>query len=331
MDLVFDIGGTFLRVAPSPADAPRAGPAQVFDTPNFFELASLDTATDNLAHAIISAAERVAGAQEIGALCLAFPGPVDDRGNILAAPTVWGRQAERAVPLASVLERKRPGWRVRLVNDVTAAGHFYVTPERRDFLIVTVGSGVGSKLFLNGRPVLGQHFRGGELGHLKADFSADAPLCDCGERGHVGAISSGRGVLRAAQTAATADADAFHRSALFGRSGGDARAITNDHVVAAFLDGDPWVADLLAHSARPLAQGLASLHLLCGVERFIVIGGFAQAMGRAYSDLLAGLAATMTWRNGFDWQGAILPTNPADNPGLNGAHRLLHAPAGPAP
>ena len=82
-----------------------------------------------------------------------------------------------------------------VLNDLAAAGFRYVAEGLSDFAIVTVGSGVGHKVFLGGRPLAGVNGRGGEIGHLRVDFSADALACDCGGFGHVGGLASGRGAV----------------------------------------------------------------------------------------------------------------------------------------
>lgn len=325
MDLVFDIGGTFLRVAESDPNSRTIGPTRTFDTPNFFDSQNLEKSIRGLTASIIDAAENVAEGRDINAVCIGFPGPVDDVGNILAAPTVWGRQADQTIPFKETLMAMRPTWQVRIVNDVAAAGYNYVTSDRQDFLILTVGSGVGSKVFLNGTPMTGPNFRAGEIGHLKVDFSETAAMCDCGERGHIGATASGRGVLRFVRAQAELDRDGFKTSALHEMVGSKAGDITNSDIVQTIRAQDPWVTEKLVHCTRPLAQTMAAMHLHCGIEKFIVIGGFAQAMGTVYTRLLARLAASMAWRNGFDWGSAIEKTDAADNPGLNGAHRLLRS------
>ena len=65
-------------------------------------------------------------------------------------------------------------------------------PRGSNIAIVTVGSGVGHKVFLQGLPVAGVNGRGGEIGHLRVDWAADAIRCDCGGSGHVGGLASGR-------------------------------------------------------------------------------------------------------------------------------------------
>ena len=88
------------------------------------------------------------------------------------------------------------------LNDVSAAAWYLSSRTRaRRFLVVTVSSGIGSKLFDRDHPagVIDDPPYAGEIGHVVVDPGDDAPLCGCGGRGHLGAISSGRGTERLAR------------------------------------------------------------------------------------------------------------------------------------
>src|SRR6185312_8922728 len=114
------------------------------------------------------------------------PGPIAPTGEILAAPTLWPGVPIEPFTLGARLERAWPGLRVRVLNDVTAVGLAYVAGGRESFCVVTVSSGIGHKVFLDGRPVTGPSGRGGEIGHVVVDPRPEAPECDCGGRGHLG-------------------------------------------------------------------------------------------------------------------------------------------------
>ena len=122
---------------------------------------------------------------------IAFAGPVFD-GTVLRAPTIWGDRLRGSVPLHDLAAARWPGRRVYICNDMTAAGYRYLRTRSEDFCIVTVSSGIGHKTFVAGQPAVGPHGRGGEIGHFRIDDAADAPICDCGGRGHLAAVSCGR-------------------------------------------------------------------------------------------------------------------------------------------
>jgi glucokinase len=185
---------------------------------------------------------------------------------------------------------------VRILNDVTAAGYRYLRSSDEDFCIVTVSSGIGNKVFAGGRPLVGPSGRGGELGHLRVDDSANAPVCECGGRGHLGAIASGRAAL------------AYARAHV-------AKALTAGDLAAAFRRDEAWAVDVVRRCASPLGWALAAIHLGAGIERFVLFGGFALALGARYRDLVSAAAHQRCWNGqgnftielGYDddWSGLI--------------------------
>jgi glucokinase len=218
-----------------------------------------------------------------------------------------------------LLQAVWPDAPVFVLNDVTAAGFRYLSYPEESLCIVTVSSGIGHKVFAHGRPVVGPGGRGGEIGHLQIDFSPDAPVCDCGHRGHLGALASGRAsryqVLRLAQE----DPSGFTGSLLAAQSGPNPRAVQNEHLVAAFHRRDAWTERIISRMAEPLGFALAAIHLTVGVERFVLIGGFALALGPRYRSQTAAAAARCGWDLGLDWNRAVELGQPDDDAGLLGA------------
>jgi C7-cyclitol 7-kinase len=221
-------------------------------------------------------------------LVLAFPGPVAGGRYILAAPTLMGAAEE--MPdlygrLAATTDRP-----VRILNDVSAAAWYYSAVLDADrILVVTVSSGIGAKLFdrHHALGVLDDRPYAGEIGHQVLDCDADAPRCDCGGRGHLGAMASGRGFERAARRRALVDPEQFAASACVLRFRAEACTLTNeDHLVRAIRDRDRWAMDVVRRGCRPLAQSLLSVVLAVGVERVVVIGGFAQQAGPVFLEIL---------------------------------------------
>jgi predicted NBD/HSP70 family sugar kinase len=319
--LVFDIGGTSLRGAIYDPAAQQITKRLAIATPS---LSFIQNHADPLG-AVIGGMKQITSNlnAEPRIIGVGFPGPVDRDGNLHAAPTVWGAQ-NAVIPLQTALRHAWPNAIVEVVNDVTAAGYFFVSDETRDFLVVTVGSGIGCKVFMDGKPVIGPNGRGGELGHWQVDAAPDAPLCDCGNVGHVGAIASGRGILRAAEREARQNPDDFRRSELFDRCGGVIGRLTNEFLIEAFRANDPWTRAVIARCTSALGRALSAVHLAMGIEAFKVVGGFATAAGEGYRQMLAECAAAAMWDNGFSWLSAIELSKPDDHPGLNGVGRLLH-------
>ncbi|MFI5617766.1 ROK family protein [Streptomyces sp. NPDC051567] len=267
------------------------------------------------------------------ALAVAFAGPVGRTGVVTDAPTVWGRRGP-ALPLAEILGRET-GVPARVLNDVTAAGWRYMAPapeeedEEEDedfFCMVTVSSGVGNKLFRHGEVVVPEDGRGGEIGHLRVDFTPDAPRCDCGEPGHLGAIASGRGALNATVALARRRPRAFARSTLYAACGGEATRLTAHQVATGLRGGDGFAVRAVTPGAGHLARVLAAVHAAVGVRRFVVMGGFARAAGPGYLRLLG---EEMSRAGGLgaapgDIAAMLHAAAPDDDDGLIGCARYLH-------
>src|SRR5436309_657305 len=155
--LVFDIGGTSFRAASYVAAEGRIANAVRMVTPSHW-VAANRTMTNiwrELCSMMEAVARPVLDGGEPDAVAVAFPGPIDPHGHLLAAPTVWGRMERSSFPLRERLFAIWPRAVVLALNDMTAAGYRYVTPEVQDFCLVTVSSGIGNKVFLGGSPVTG--------------------------------------------------------------------------------------------------------------------------------------------------------------------------------
>jgi glucokinase len=320
--LVFDIGGTALR-----AGAYRVAEENLVRTSTRPTPSAWDDArrTPGEIRARLFAMMEEMGRELLdgttpAVVSAAFPGPIDGAGRVLRAPTVWGEAG--AFSLREALQAVWPAAAVEVLNDVTAAGYYYRRGDREDLCVVTVSSGIGHKVFVQGRPVTGGNGRGGEIGHLRVDFGEDAPRCECGGRGHLGAIASGRGTLLEARRRAAADPSAFRHSAIHAAARGDHRAIDNELLAAAYRNADGWASAVVERGARYLGQALAAIHVAVGVERFVVFGGFALALGERYRSALVRAAAAGCWDLGQSWNDMVELGDQEVEAGLIGAGRF---------
>ena len=186
-----------------------------------------------------------------------------------------------------------------VLNDVAAAGYRYVRGERgeRDnFCIVAVSTGIGNKVFVDGRPLVGARGRGGEIGHFRVDRSPDAALCDCGGRGHLAAVASGRGLVARAREHATRTPGAFLASSLAAPTAGDASLLSAEALGVAYRAGDRWAVERIDEGATALGVAFAAIHLATGVERFVLIGGFAVGLGAPFCESVRAAAGRHCWQ-----------------------------------
>jgi glucokinase len=219
-------------------------------------------------------------------LVFSFPGPVFLGQRVLAAPTVAGHT--HSFPDLRQVLSLRTGRPVYILNDITAAAwHLSQRVDENRFMVVTVSSGIGSKIFDrdNPRGVLDDVDYAGEIGHIAVDDSPQAPLCDCGGRGHLGAISSGRGTEHYARRMACYDSG-FARSACVRQFAATPDTLTNeDHLVPAARLGDAWALNIVSHCISPLARSVLHTVTAAGLRRVVLIGGFALSLGELYRDL----------------------------------------------
>src|SRR5262249_40401949 len=187
--LVFDIGGTNLRCGVYEPISRTLQRVASEKTPSHYGLHGLSRAAiyQLLLETIQAIAVKVLGSEIPRRICVAFPGPIDAHGCVIAAPTVWAETAGGPIDIIADLRRLWGGARIEILNDVVAAGYRYCENQgRSNFCIVTVSSGIGNKIFLHSKPYLGPSNRGGETGHTQVDSSPNAPLYECGGRRPVG-------------------------------------------------------------------------------------------------------------------------------------------------
>jgi glucokinase len=126
----------------------------------------------------------------------------------------------------------------------------------RDFVMLTLGTGIGGGLILDGRPYRGARGAGAELGHIVVDVNGPPCGGGCPGRGHLETLASGSAADRAARELGLAD----------GRE-----------LVDAGHEGDPRAVDALAEIGRILGQGMVSIVNVFVPEVIAVGGGFGRA------------------------------------------------------
>jgi glucokinase len=197
-------------------------------------------------------------------------GLVDERGDLRYAPNLPAiREAELHDALASAT-----GLAVVVDNDANVAALGEITygaaTDVQHALLVTLGTGIGGGLLLDGHLYRGAHHLGGEIGHFTVD--RDGPLCACGERGHWEAIASGTALGRMAR-------DLIGRRggyAILEAADGDIGAVNGVHVGIAAGRGDDDAKHLIVEYAENVALGLAGLANIFDPQRIVIAGGLVE-------------------------------------------------------
>jgi glucokinase len=213
---------------------------------------------------------------EVSAIGVGIAGLVDCDGVLRYGPNLPGVVD---APVRDALSA-RTGLPVVVDNDANVAGwgevRFGAAAGARDALLVTLGTGIGGAIVLDGGVVRGAHGFAAEIGHFTVE--RDGPLCSCGEHGHWEAIASGSALGRMARDlVATGKGKAILAQAQQSQDGReDAAAVNGHHVGAAAAAGDADALELLGRYADNVAVGLAGLCNILDPEIIVVSGGLVS-------------------------------------------------------
>ena len=213
-------------------------------------------------------------------------------GTIRYAPNLrWARDAEGkpcVIPLAERLI-KATGLHVRITNDANAAArgeHTYgVARGIDDFIMITLGTGVGSGIISHGRLVYGHDGFAGELGHVCV--VQDGRQCNCGLKGCLETYASAMGVARTAREFLQKDS----RESLLRKI--DPESISSKDIYDAAVQGDELAKQIFAYTGRILGRALGDFVKFSSPEAIVLFGGltksrefFHDEMVRAMNDNL---------------------------------------------
>lgn len=218
------------------------------------------------------------------------PGMVDRQGCVRFAPNLPGLTG---VDLAGRLSEHFGRPEIVVGNDASCAAHAeHVLGAGRgshELVMITLGTGIGGGLVVDGALRTGRHGFAGEIGHMVVDPSG--PPCPCGGRGCWERYASGGGLGRMARDAAAAGL----LPGVLALAGGDAEAVRGEHVTDAARHGDAGARGVLEEAGWWLALGLANLTAALDPERIVVGGGLVTAgeallepARRAFGDLVQG-------------------------------------------
>ena len=212
-------------------------------------------------------------AKDIDGIGFDFPGQVDCKtGVVKLAPNIPGWVN---VPIAQMIEEEFhiP---TRIDNDVRCAAlgemKFGAGQGCENFVCITVGTGIGSGLVVNGQLVRGASNAAGEIGHIKLQMK-DGLICGCGDTGCLEAYASGPSIVAMAQDYIKGGKSTKFRE-MAAAEGGE---ITPYMVAKAAEAGDPVAKRIFAIVGEYIGIGLTSVINLLNPEKVIIGGGVAEA------------------------------------------------------
>lgn len=210
------------------------------------------------------------GDPSVAAIGVGVAGLVDRAGVVHYAPNL---PAVNGLDMRAALS-SATGLPVVVDNDANAAAWgevvFGAARGLRHVIVVTLGTGIGGGLVVDGALCRGAHGFAAEIGHITV--VRDGPLCACGDRGHWEAIASGPALGRLGSDRAKAG----QATDVLRRAGGDPQAVTGHDISEAALAGDAEACAILDEYADAVALGLAALANVLDPERIIIGGGVVE-------------------------------------------------------
>ena len=191
-------------------------------------------------------------------------------GNIEFAPNLpW----KGVIPFAKLMAEKF-GIPVALTNDANAAAigemTYGVARGMKNFIMITLGTGVGSGIVIDGKLVYGHDGFAGELGHTTA-IRENGRLCGCGKKGCLETYCSATGVARSArEILASSTQESLLRNI-------PVDSITSKDVFEAAMEGDEIAKDIFAFTGKILGQSLADFVAFSAPEAIVLFGGLSKA------------------------------------------------------
>ena len=231
-----------------------------------------------------------AGATTLEAIGISCGGPLDTTtGVVYSPPNLPGWDA---VPVRRRFEEAWPGIRVALENDANATAvaewRWGAGRGTQHMAFLTMGTGIGGGLILDGKLYRGASDLAGEVGHQT--ILVNGPLCNCGKRGCLEALASGPAIARLAR-----DSLAYGRGRrLLEVAGGRAETIAAKHVVELARAGDAFCQSVLAEAGCYMGIGLANLLQTLNLER-IVLGTIAVHAGDAILEPIRAAIKEFAW------------------------------------
>lgn len=216
-------------------------------------------------------AETGATYSQFAGVGIGSPGPLDrEKGIVIVSPNLKWNDFPLRDRVSAPL-----GMPATLDNDANCAtlGEWWMGAARggRNVIGLTLGTGVGGGIIIDGKLYHGSSDAAAELGHVTIE--SNGRLCGCGNYGCLEAYASGPAIAARARESIGADGD----SALLALSGGDLSQLTAAMVYRAAAEGDALAADVVRDTAKFLGTGVANFLNIFNPDVLVLAGGVAQA------------------------------------------------------
>ncbi|MBA4533307.1 ROK family glucokinase [Brevibacillus halotolerans] len=306
-----DIGGTTIKIALLDPNGEIITKTQIPTPVSEGEDAIIGQMTNTIDQLM---AEQGFTKEEAYGIGIGVPGPVDtDTGFVYEAvnlgikDTALKAKTEALTGLPTYVE-----------NDANAAalGEMWRgAGQGTDNLVaITLGTGIGGGIIIDGKIVHGVKGVGGEIGHVTVN--PDGPLCNCGKKGCMERYGSATAIILGIETAAKEG-----RSAYLAKQLAEKGSLTAKDAFDAATEGDLAAQEVIDQAAFYTGFGLSHIANLLNPAK-IVIGGGVSAAGDALFSLIRKSFDTYTWKIAAD-SCEILPATLGNDAGVIGAGWLV--------
>ena len=235
---------------------------------------TVDAYVDASVTALQPIIEQVGGIEKIKAMGIGAPNANYYTGTIEYAPNLsWAHDTK--VPLAKMFSDRLGGIPVAMTNDANAAAIgemvYGVARGMKNFIVITLGTGVGSGIVVNGQLLYGSDGFAGELGHVTMVRGEEGRLCGCGRTGCLEAYCSATGVARTAREMLAKTT----RPSLLREM--NPEEITSLDVSIAAGKGDELAKEIYEFTGNMLGEACADFAAFMSPEAFIFFGGMVKA------------------------------------------------------
>ena len=212
-------------------------------------------------------AEKNIDKSDVTGVGMGVPGPVKEDGTVMKCVHLgWGR-FNAAEELSGLL-----GLPVKAGNDanMAALGEYWQGggKEYKSIIMVTLGTGVGGGIIINGKMMAGVNGAGGEIGHMTVDL-AEQDKCNCGKKGCLEQYASATGIVRLANRALqSSDKPSKLR---------DVKTISAKEIFDAAKEGDELAQSLAEEHGKYLGLALANVACVVDPDAFVIGGGVSKA------------------------------------------------------
>ena len=278
-----DVGGT--KIAGCVVDGDGAIVEQA-------RVVSPATSTEAITGAIAGLVRQLGERHEIGSVGVGAAGFIDRaRSTVLFAPNLAWKDEPLRADLEAQLDLP-----VVVENDGNAAawGEFVygAGADANDLLLITVGTGVGGGVVIDGELYRGSFGVAAEVGHIRVE--RNGRLCGCGNHGCLEQYGSGTALVRGAREEA-AGGSLLARD-LLDRAGGDPQGINGPLISLAAAEGDGFAIEQLAMLGSWLGEGLASLAAVLDPGVVVIGGGVSEAGDLLLAPLRESFRANLSGR-----------------------------------